>query len=253
MSRYFNVVTFVLLTIVLILIIVLIVIWKRQIMIDQRQQKEIQMYQMYGKPLEEFIRDLRARQHEFDNHINVLLNMHITIDTYDELVKAQSAYMSSLVARKENRYFPLLRISNKVIAGFLYSKLISINKDVRVELMVGSHEIFTNVPEQDIVEVIGTLIDNAVEASKEGSSCIKIFITSKEEKLIFVIKNQHKKIPISELTNFFERGYSTKEDALNRGLGLYNAKNIVKRWQGEIYVENELLENENYITFRVEL
>lgn len=239
--------------IVLILIIALIVIWKRQISIYQRQQKEIQMYQMYVKPLEEFIKDLRARQHEFDNHINALLNMHITIDSYEELVKAQSAYMSSLVARKENRYFPLLRISNKVIAGFIYSKLISINEDVHVDLMVGSKEIFTNVPEQDIVEVVGTLIDNAVEASQKESNHIKMFITSKDEKLIFVIKNQHEKVPISELSHFFERGYSTKTDSDKRGLGLYNARMIVNRWNGEIYVENEMSDNENYLTFRVEL
>lgn len=179
--------------------------------------------------------------------------MHITIDNYDELVKAQSAYMRSLVARKESRYFPLLRISNKVIAGFIYSKLISINEDVHVDLMVGSNEIFTNVPEQDIVEVIGTLIDNAVEASKKGSNHIKIFITSKEEKLIFVIKNQHERIPISELSHFFERGYSTKSESGNRGLGLYNAKSIVNQWNGEIYVENETVDNENYLTFRVEM
>ena len=39
-------------------------------------ENEIRSYQMYIKPLEELVREIRARQHEFDNHMNAILNMH---------------------------------------------------------------------------------------------------------------------------------------------------------------------------------
>ena len=65
------------------------------------------------------IKDIRARQHEFDNHMNAILNMHVTIDTYDELVKAQSAYGKSIYDDKVRSDPALLRISDKILAGFI--------------------------------------------------------------------------------------------------------------------------------------
>ena len=48
-------------------------------------ENEIRSYQMYIKPLEELVREIRTRQHEFDNHMNAILNMHYTIDNYEDL------------------------------------------------------------------------------------------------------------------------------------------------------------------------
>ena len=46
-------------------------------------ENEIRSYQMYIKPLEELVREIRARQHELDNHMYAILNMHYMIDNYD--------------------------------------------------------------------------------------------------------------------------------------------------------------------------
>ena len=58
-----------------------------------------------------------------------ILNMHIVIDNYDELVKSQHDYIFSVVDDKKNSYLPLLRISDKVLAGFLYTKIVSVKKN----------------------------------------------------------------------------------------------------------------------------
>lgn len=236
---------------VVFLIIFLII--RQKLSVYAKQEKELQMYRLYVKPLEDFIKEIRAKQHEFDNHLNALLNMHLTITTYEELVEAQSEYIRTLITNRDSSYLGLLKISNKVLAGFLYSKMISIPDYIRIELMVGSKEIFTNVPEMDLVEVIGTLIDNAVQACDENHSRIKIYVTSNDDRFIFIIKNQYEKVPITMLSRFFERGFTTKKGTKNQGLGLYNVKKMMKRWNGDIYVENEEIESQNYISFHVEL
>ena len=243
---------FILMFLFVVFLIIFLII-RQKLSVYAKQEKELQMYRLYVKPLEDFIKEIRAKQHEFDNHLNALLNMHLTITTYEELVEAQSEYIRTLITNRDSSYLGLLKISNKVLAGFLYSKMISIPDYIQLELMVGSKEIFTNVPEMDLVEVIGTLIDNAVQACDENHSRIKIYVTSNDDRFIFIIKNQYEKVPITMLSRFFERGFTTKEGTKNQGLGLYNVKKMMKRWNGDIYVENEEIESQNYISFHVEL
>ena len=85
-------------------------------------ENEIRSYQMYIKPLEELVREIRARQHEFDNHMNAILNMHYMIDNYDELVKAQSEYIKELYTEDSRQLIALLKISDKILAGFLFNR-----------------------------------------------------------------------------------------------------------------------------------
>ena len=92
------------------------------------------------------------------------------------------------------------------------------------------------------------LIDNAYEACTEEKNQVLIEIDSQNDKLIFTIKNQVENIGLGEISHFFEKGFSTKEDGKKHGLGLYNAKMLVNRYHGEITVE---IEERKYISFVV--
>ncbi len=242
-------------------IVLVMTIGVRLYEIYQKQESEIQMYQMYTKPLEELIREIRARQHEFRNHLNAILNMHLTVDNYDELVRTQADYILSVADDKRNNYLPLLKISDKILAGFLYTKIVSATKDVDFSVEIGANRIVTNAMEKDIIEVLGTLIDNAVDACDKENRAIRLFLSSRgsdtkntvDDCLIFEIMNEHPPVPMKELTRFFERGYSTKSAKGNRGYGLYNARRIVKEYKGEITLENRTVEGRNYVCFHIEL
>lgn len=242
-------------------ILMLLAVLARSYEVYRKQESELQLYKMYTKPLEELIREIRARQHEFDNHLNAILNMHLTVDSYDELVRCQSDYIFSVVDDRKNSYLPLLKISDKILAGFLYTKLVSVSKDVEFTLEIGENKIVSNAAEKDIIEVIGTLIDNAVDASDEENRKIHIYLSSVgaatkdtcDDHLIFEIMNEHPVVPVNLLTRFFEKGYSTKSMKGNRGFGLYNAKRIIRDYNGQVIVENKEKEDRNYIYFRIEL
>jgi sensor histidine kinase regulating citrate/malate metabolism len=222
-------------------------------------ENEIRSYQMYIKPLEELVREIRARQHEFDNHMNAILNMHYMIDNYDELVKAQSEYIKEMYTEDSRQLIALLKISDKILAGFLYSKILSAKSYLNIDLEVKSLDIISSISEHSLIEIIGTLVDNAFEAANEELPNIKIVLASSHNKIIFEISNEAKNLTLEQVSKFFEKGYSTKND--NRaskfenkhGVGLYNARRLSQKYGGDLTVALDYEEDKQIITFRAEL
>lgn len=222
-------------------------------------ENEIRSYQMYIKPLEELVREIRTRQHEFDNHMNAILNMHYTIDNYDDLVKAQSEYIKEMYTENSRQLIALLKISDKILAGFLYSKILSAKSYIKIELEVKSLDIISSISEHSLIEIIGTLVDNAFDAATEDKPNVKISLASSHNKLIFEISNETENLSLDEVSRFFEKGYSTKNiDKESRfdskhGFGLYNAKILSKKHGGDVMVSLDYVGDRQFITFRVEI
>lgn len=227
--------------------------YTRQFARMKQQEEEIKMYQLYIQPLEALVKEIRAKQHEFDNHINAIHNMHYMIDDYEELVKSQSEYMKDIVSHEEREYLPLLKISDKVLAGFLYSKLVSAPENVKTKLQVQKLELISRVSISYLVEIIGTLVDNAYEACDEKYCHVYIYIDSEEDRLIFEVQNEYPSLKFGEFEKFFEQGYSTKAKDGSRGNGLYQAKKLTEKLGGELTVGEVKIDNENYISFKVML
>lgn len=224
--------------------------WKRSSDMIRKQERELKNYQLYIQPLEELVKEIRARQHEFDNHIHAILNMHVTVDNYEELVEKQSQYIKDVKCDSASKYLPLLRISDKVLAGFLYSKILASPENVSTEIQVKSWQIISGIPEHLIIEVIGVLVDNAYQACEEKGGNVRISLDSANDKVMFEIWNEYRKISFEEIGHFFENGYSTKGKQ-GRGIGLYRAKSILEKSGGEITVSQECLEEKNYLHFKV--
>lgn len=227
--------------------------WLANYSILKRQEEELKIYKLYIHPLEELTKDIRARQHEFDNHMNAVLNMHVTIDNYDELVAAQSAYCKEIYEAKGVSTPALLRISDKILAGFLYSKILGAPAYAKVEIQVLSQQIITSVSEHNLVEILGTLVDNAFEAATPQLPLVEMVLDSREDKLIFMIRNQVQGLTMGDIARFFQKGYTTKDNRECRGLGLYQANMIAQQFGGEITVELTDGEESQEICFRVEI
>ena len=227
--------------------------WLANYAVLKRQEEELKIYKLYIHPLEELTKDIRARQHEFDNHMNAILNMHVTIDNYEELVQAQSAYCKEIYESKEISTSALLRISDKILAGFLYSKLLGAPGYADVEIQVLSQQIITSVSEHNLVEILGTLVDNAFEAATPELPAVEMVLDSRNDKLIFMIRNQVQGLTMGDISRFFQKGYTTKDNRECRGLGLYQANMIAQQFGGEITVELTEGEESQEICFRVEI
>lgn len=213
-------------------------------------ETELRMHKLYADSLQGLIENIRARQHEFDNHINTLYSQHYIYSTYDELVKAQNAYCQLII--KENRFNKLLTISNSVIISFLYIKFIEIDKqgiDVKYKISISSQKV--EIPDYKIIEILGNLIQNAVEALDKEAGSNKLFVLLIEEDNFFEIevRNESSIMNLEEIATFFDKGVSKKGEG--RGLGLYNVKCICEKYMLDILFENRDIEGQNWLSFRI--
>ena len=177
----------------------------------QEKQAELEAYKTYSVAFSDLITQIRARQHEFDNHISALCNLHYICKDYDELVSEQSKYAKDVIGN--NRFHRLLVSGNPVIAGFLYGKLSSIQEQgIEVTYTFHISEFTSKIPVYLVVELIGNLLKNAVEAVKtqQVEKQIHLSCTENENEFCLGVRNRSEKIPLDEMGRFFEKGYSSK-------------------------------------------
>ena len=133
----------------------------------------------------------------------------------------------------------------------MYSKVVASPGFINVNLQVRNFEIISNISEHNLIEIIGTLVDNAFEACTKEMNNVDLILDSEDNKIYFEVRNQVKDMNYSKMSKFFQKGYSTK--GTKRGLGLNNAKRIAKKHGGDITVELIYIENKEYISFKVEI
>lgn len=216
----------------------------------QEKQAELEAYKTYSAAFSDLITQIRARQHEFDNHISALCNLHYICKDYDELVQEQSKYAKDVISN--NRFHKLLVSGNPVIAGFLYGKLSSIQEQgIEVTYTFHISEFTSKIPVYLVVELVGNLLKNAVEAVKtqQVEKQIHLSCTENENEFCLGVRNRSEKIPLDEIGRFFEKGYGSKGSG--RGLGLYNVKEICEKYGVDIVCDNTEIDDKNW--FLIEL
>lgn len=223
----------------------------KYIMKSKEMETEIKMNKLYSDSFNSLIEDIRLRQHEFDNHISTIYSLHYTCDTYKKLVDAQNKYSQTVI--KENRFNKLLKGGNPLLIGFLYGKFVEIEKlGITITYQISIKDLNVNIPIYKLVEIIGNLIKNAVEAmSSELQSEKLLYVAISEMRGVFEIeiRNRSKFIDYNQIEAFFKKGFSKKGS--NRGLGLYNVKNICNEYALTIFCENKNIDDENWLCFYI--
>ena len=115
-------------------------------------------------------------------------------------------------------------------------------RDAGVEMTFETSEPIEQLPVDllDIVRIVGILVTNALEASKEAEEKkVHIAIFSISKIVYLVIHNTTNEITF-DVRKIYEEGYSTKGE--NRGLGLNNVRKILANY-GTMFLETELQGN----------
>lgn len=243
---------YIILALLLIFIIILCINGLLYKMKYQDEKSELEVYKTYSAVFEELITDIRVKQHEFDNHINALCNLHYVCKDYDELVWEQSQYAKDVV--NDNKFNKLLSSGNPVLSGFLYGRFRSIdNLGIHISYRFCVSEFQCKIPIYLIIELIGNLLNNATDALKRESGEKLLYVECiEEEKIIkIVVQNTSRKFSYEEMAKFFEKGYSSKGE--QRGLGLYHVKKICNDYHINIFCENREINDKNWIAFELHI
>ena len=213
-------------------------------------ETELRVHKLYSDSFQSLIDTIRLKQHEFDNHISTIYSQHYMYDTYEALVNEQKNYCEQI--RKENRFNKLLTKGNPIIISFLYGKLIEIDKKgINVTYQVSINNLEIGVPIHKIVEILGNLLKNAVEAIEKTDNANEIFILMIETEDIFEIevRNESPYIDPNKISTFFTKGYSEKGEG--RGMGLHNVQAICDEYMLQIYPENKDINGKNWLSFKI--
>jgi len=218
----------------------------------EKEKHELQLYRKDKREFAGIISKVRSRQHEINNHLTAIMALHYTTDTYDELVDKQNEYCNHIIS--ENRFNSLLGLYNSILPGYLIDKFTSIEeKEIAVECKVIVKEYEPKIPEYYLIEMLGILLDNAVEALEDSIYEKKLYfeIQQKETEFEYIVRNPYRYVPCEEIEGWF--GYEKSSKGINRGIGLYHLKCLCAEWNCTPVCKNVKIDNTNWIEFRIKI
>lgn len=226
--------------------------WQKDRTRAEYREKQLKMSHMYNDAFEQLLTKIRERQHDMKNHISAILSMIYTIDDHDELIKKQKEYCEEVLKWNADTSI-LLTTGNPLLSGFLYKKIQEAEeKGISVNYKVASEKLDFVLSEYEMIDLLGILFDNAVEAlceSTETTRKILIEITEEENEIRFAVANTSKVYSPDEIIRFFQRDYSSKGN--EHGIGLKKLRKMVHKAGGEIVVTNREIEEVNYLEFMI--
>lgn len=236
------------------LIIVIITEWQRSKVETEKRKAEMEISKLYYSGYEELIMLIRDRQHDIKNHINTIYSMIYTTDTYEELIERQKKYCSFVLESSKETQI-LLAADNPLISAFLYQKEQEIKAhSIQAEYNLDVIKFPLVATEYEIIEMLGILVDNAIEALLASDfEQKKIIIGYKQEDKwdIFYVSNTSEYYSKEEIEKFFQRNYSSK--GTGRGIGLDKVRRKLQQLDGGIKADNKQYDGVQYLEFSIML
>lgn len=217
-----------------------------------QKQNELENYQQYLPIIEELIEQVRIRQHKFDNEIQTICSLPLIHNNYDRLVNAINEH--SKLCFEEKLPISFLKLNKKLLAAYFYQKTISAQEQgITLHLEIKNYNLQTTIPEYELLELFGILLDNAIEATPE-QECIYMTLDSHNGTMQFSVANPSPPLDADFQKKIFKKGFTTKtlQPELH-GLGLYILKQKITSYNGKIELQNITKEQKNYFSIAIHL
>jgi two-component system sensor histidine kinase PhoQ len=111
------------------------------------------------------------------------------------------------------------------------------NKAMTVQTSLAAHSVFAG-DEQDLMEVIGNITENAF---KYGKSRVSIHSEIKDKHLLICISDDGPGIPAAQQSRILERGHRLDTNIPGQGIGLAVAADIIHSYAGQLNVNQAAL------------
>lgn len=194
----------------------------------EEQDTVIKNLEAYNKTLSIMYDKIRCFKHDFYNFVQGLDGYAQT----DDISGIKSMTASVLKECNLVNGMGILNpqsINNPAIYSIITSKYYKASESMvqmNIDVIFDVQEI--GVDSYDFCVMLGILLDNAIEAAKTSEEKIVNlrFIKNKKGVKIVKIENSYSDKNI-DIAKIFEKGYSTKGENLEHGLGLWNVKKIL--------------------------
>lgn len=231
--------------ITIVLVIGISIVFTKKIKgIENKIKQSQRETEMANNKLECIIMGLRRFKHNYDNTIATVNGYIINQD----IISLQK-FIAEIIDEKSNsdlkNYINLDMLKDSGLVGLILTKLmyaerLHINFSINIQNEI--KEIDMKI--SHLSEVLGILIDNAIEAASEtDDKKVDLLIADFEELVQFEISNSINLVP--DRLKMFEKGWSTKGE--NRGVGLWILQNILLKYKNVVlntFVQNERVKQE---------
>lgn len=204
-----------------------------------RLRDELDLVSRQLTRIQQYADTLRSQTHEYSNKLHTIAGL-IQINAYDEAL----ALIGSEVSDHQALIHLLLdAVPDPVLAGCLLGKY-NRAREMGLTLSIDPDSQMTDVPpampRDQLVSVLGNLIDNALEATRQHhgpGGQVHLSMTDLGHDLIFEIEDQGPGVAEQEQQRIFEKGVTSKPES-GHGLGLHLVDRFVQRWGGSVTVES---------------
>ncbi|MDQ0708371.1 two-component system CitB family sensor kinase [Arthrobacter woluwensis] len=179
---------------------------------------------------------LRAQTHEHANRLHLMVSLMELGRTPEALELATR----DLELGQRLADDLLGSVDEPVLAALVMGKSAEAHeRGVLLELHGGSTPAVLDIPVQDLVTILGNLLDNAIDAAAaaEAPRLVRLGITADDGSVAFSVQDSGAGLGEGQLERAFEFGYSTKASRHGRGVGLALVRQTVRRLGGTLDVE----------------
>jgi two-component system sensor histidine kinase AgrC len=217
--------------------------WKKLV----QYEKENKMYVDYYKMMKIHMDSVIQRQHKVDNVISTINGSLAMANNLEELKMDFKKYASMVEIDEELK--KILTSENKYIVAFIQAKK-QLARENEMDILTDIEyvEECKVIPEHIlIVDILGELLENAIQNSKKGT-LIRVRMKVEKLSMHLEVENRHNWIDPNTKQNIFKKGYSlSKNMNFMRGYGLSNVIDAVKAHHGSVQLINTHDEDKNRI------
>lgn len=212
----------------------------RYFMESGHKESQLQMMNEYGTYLNEVIDELHKKEHEHKNQLNTIISI-AEMDSpgcREQIIR----YTEGLCIPKEgHKGMESIVSDNSVMAAWLFKMSRTARlRGIQLDCYVAKPFPVYRMPEQDLIELLANLVNNALESA----ACMpadKKFVSICLEELCIEVANYVNEDFDRGILKKSKAGFSTK--GYGRGYGMSNIRDIVKKYGGtmETYLRGDLL------------
>ncbi len=202
-----------------------------------KKKKSSEIKESMNPLIQELIDEMKANEHEYKNHLNILYCM-IQVCKEDELKDKAKKYIGNVFENK-NLLNNLSKVENTILKAVLLSKINQAEKnEIDCYYFIDSQLEGVPLDDSELTVVLSNLLNNAIEAaSKSEKKVIEISTEYYEGKYIIEVSNSVDNLTKSMVADISKIRFSNK--GTGRGYGLYNVKNIVEKYKGKVNMSLE--------------
>ncbi|WP_417546405.1 ATP-binding protein [Marinobacter sp.] len=204
-----------------------------------RLRNELDQVSQQLTRIQQYADTLRSQTHEYSNKLHTIAGL-VQLGAYNDALKLIGSEVSS---HQTLIHLLLEAVPDPIIAGCLLGKHNRAREmGLQLEIDPDSQmaDLPDNLPREQLVSVLGNLIDNALEATRRHTGAngrVQLSMTDLGQELIFEVEDQGPGIAPEVQDRIFEKGVTSKPGN-EHGFGLHLVRQFLNTWGGSITVEN---------------